>query len=87
MAEAIKHSDVTVEFRRENTKKEGLIELVKIDGDKLEVNQDAFKFLNNITDDIVVVSLVGRDCQEKAFLQNMLLDNMGGQGVYIDLTV
>jgi hypothetical protein len=79
MAEAIKPDDITIETKH----KEKLIELVKIDNDRLEFNQDAYKLLNSIQDDIVVISIIGEDNQDKTFLQSLLLDNVTSKGVNI----
>jgi hypothetical protein len=57
------------------------IQLIQIEGDKFSLNEDALNILQNIDDDITVVSLVGKDSPDKTFLQSLLLDKFARGGV------
>jgi hypothetical protein len=77
MAEA-KQKNVTIQ---RDALREKPIELIKIDGDRLEANQEAIKFLNNLNEEIVVVSIIGKDGVDKSFLQSLLIENPNNNGV------
>lgn len=53
---------------------EAPIQLIKFDGPKFIVNEEAINIIKSITDEIIVVSIVGKARTGKSFLMNSLLD-------------
>ena len=56
-------------------KDEGPINLIEFRRDKLFLNEDAVKILNDIKDNIIIVSVFGKGHTGKSFLMNLLLNS------------
>ena len=60
------------------------LQLIDFKDGKFELNQRAMETLKEITEDIIVVSIVGKARTGKSYLMNLLLDNTGkARGVLI----
>lgn len=53
------------------------IQLIKFDGPKFVLNEDAMQLIRSIKDEVVIVSIVGKARTGKSFLMNSLLDLNG----------
>ncbi len=56
---------------------EGPIKLIDFEGSKFKLNPIAIDFLKSITEDLVIVSVVGKARTGKSYLMNLLLDLVG----------
>lgn len=65
---------------------EAPIKLIDFEGSKFKLNPAAIDFLKSITDDLIIVSVVGKARTGKSYLMNLLLDLIGKtKGVKIHL--
>lgn len=56
---------------------EAPIKLIDFEGSKFKLNPVALDFLKSITEDLVIVSVVGKARTGKSYLMNLLLDQIG----------
>ena len=56
-------------------KEEGPINLIEFRRDKLVVNEEALKILKDIKENIIIVSIFGKERTGKSYLMNCLLDS------------
>lgn len=56
---------------------EAPIKLIDFEGSKFIINPMAIDFLKTITEDLVIVSVVGKARTGKSYLMNLLLDLVG----------
>lgn len=61
--------------------KEAPIPLIEFVGQTFKLNEEAINMLKSIEDDVIVVSVVGKARTGKSYLMNLLLDNIGKNGV------
>lgn len=60
------------------------LQLIDFKDGMFELNEKAMKTLNEITEEIIIVSIVGKARTGKSYLMNLLLDNTGkSKGVFI----
>jgi ATPase subunit of ABC transporter with duplicated ATPase domains len=90
MKENINDTELTV--NREDQKRvsnnnqfvDAPLQLIDFKEGNFELNEKAMKTLNEITEEIIIVSIVGKARTGKSYLMNLLLDNTGkSKGVLI----
>jgi hypothetical protein len=60
------------------------LQLIDFKEGNFELNEKAMRTLNEITEEIIIVSIVGKARTGKSYLMNLLLDNTGkSKGVLI----
>ena len=55
-------------------KEEGPVNLIEFRRDKITLNEEAIKMLKEVKDDVIIVSIFGKEHTGKSFLLNLLLN-------------
>jgi hypothetical protein len=65
----------------ENIKSDKYLQLISFDNNRIEVNKLSLDLLRSIEEDLIIVSILGKEKSGKSYLLNLLYDE-SSKGVY-----